>query len=142
MLRRNFLKKAGAAVAAAAVAPVVLKASSDAPAFEPAGEPAGDEAGADFKILSNEVKDGVRTVKAKTSAKVCSKAIDLQINEADGTIISCAFTAGCPGNTCGICRLVKGMKADEVSKLLRGTPCGAKGTSCPDQLARVIEALK
>ena len=142
MLRRNFLKKAGAAVAAAAVAPVVLKASSDAPAFEPAGEPAGDEAGADFKILSNEVKDGVRTVKAKTSAKVCSKAIDLQINEADGTIISCAFTAGCPGNTCGVCRLIKGMKADEVGKLLRGTPCGNRGTSCPDQLARVIEALK
>ena len=141
MLRRNFLKKAGAAVAAAAIAPTVLKASETS-SFIPAGEPAGDEVGADFKILSDEVKDGVRIVKAKTSAKVCSKAIDLQINVEEGTIVSCAYTAGCPGNTCGVCRLIKGMKADEVGKLLRGTPCGNRGTSCPDQLARVIEALK
>ena len=141
MIRRAFLKKAGAAVAAAAIAPTVLKASESG-SFIPAGEPAGDEVGADFKILSDEVKDGVRIVKAKTSAKVCSKAIDLQINVEDGTIVSCAYTAGCPGNTCGVCRLIKGMKADEVGKLLRGTPCGNRGTSCPDQLARVIEALK
>ncbi|MCD7775723.1 MAG: TSCPD domain-containing protein, partial [Clostridiales bacterium] len=35
--------------------------------------------------------------------------------------------------------LVEGMNAEDVVKKLKGTTCGFKGTSCPDQLAAAIE---
>jgi uncharacterized protein (TIGR03905 family) len=34
------------------------------------------------------------------------------------------------------------MKIDEAIKRLKGIPCGFKGTSCPDQLARALEEIK
>ena len=35
------------------------------------------------------------------------------------------------------------MKAEDVIEKLKGTDCGGRGTSCPDQLAKAIEeALK
>ena len=46
---------------------------------------------------------------------------------------------GCSGNTQGVASLCRGMKADEVVERLRGIRCGAKPTSCPDQLARALE---
>ena len=49
------------------------------------------------------------------------------------------FTGGCNGNTQGVSKLVVGRKADEVVALLKGTDCGGRGTSCPDQLAKAIE---
>ena len=70
----------------------------------------------------------------------CSKYIDLEIDE-QGVLQDVYFTGGCSGNTQGICALVKGMKADEVKKRLRGILCHDKGTSCPDQLARAIESM-
>ena len=47
---------------------------------------------------------------------------------------------GCPGNTVGVSLLTEGRDAREAANLLRGIPCGARGTSCPDQLARAIDA--
>ena len=35
--------------------------------------------------------------------------------------------------------LVDGMNAEETVRRLRGIRCGAKATSCPDQLAIAIE---
>ena len=46
------------------------------------------------------------------------------------------------GNTAGVSRLVEGMKIKDVIKKLKGIPCGVKGTSCPDQLAKALESLK
>lgn len=69
---------------------------------------------------------------------VCSAKIDFEIE--DGKVKNVAFTRGCNGNTQGISRLVEGMDVDEVIKRLKGTNCGGKGTSCPDQLARALEA--
>lgn len=98
--------------------------------------------GEDFKIVKNEVKDGVRYVTAKPSAKVCSKQIDLQIDVKSDTITSCVFTGGCPGNAVGLCNLLKGMKVSEAIKRLDGVNCAGRGTSCPDQLARVLKQIK
>lgn len=68
---------------------------------------------------------------------VCSRAIHLEI---DGDIIrSASFTGGCNGNLKGICSLVKGRTVEEVVRLLEGTTCGNKPTSCPDQLARALK---
>lgn len=69
---------------------------------------------------------------------VCSRSIEVEL-EGD-TVKSVKFNGGCNGNTQGISSLVKGMKADEVIKRLKGTDCGGRGTSCPDQLAKALEA--
>lgn len=71
---------------------------------------------------------------------VCSRAIEFEL---DGDIVkSVKFIGGCNGNTKGIASLVQGMKVDEVISRLKGTDCNGKGTSCPDQLARALEAAK
>ena len=75
----------------------------------------------------------------KTSG-TCSSAIDLEV---EGDIIkSVSFTGGCNGNLQGISRLVEGMKVEDAISRLKGIRCGFKNTSCPDQLARVLESLE
>lgn len=72
---------------------------------------------------------------------VCSYLMDIELD--DGLIRDIKILGGCSGNLQGICQLVKGRSADEVIVLLRGIRCGAKSTSCPDQLAIALsEALK
>lgn len=73
-----------------------------------------------------------------TPRGVCSRNIKITLSD-DNVIESVAFTGGCAGNTSGICKLVKGMKAEEVIDRLKGTRCGLKSTSCPDQLAKALE---
>lgn len=99
------------------------------------------EVGSDFQITSDEVKDGVRYVSATPSAKVCSKRIDIQIDVKTATIKHCEFFRGCPGNALGLCSLLEGMKVKDAIAKLRGINCAGRGTSCPDQLARVLEQL-
>jgi len=47
---------------------------------------------------------------------------------------------GCDGNHRGIEALVKGRAAQAVIDLLLGIPCEGSDTSCPDQLARALQA--
>ena len=75
---------------------------------------------------------------AYTPRGVCSRKIEVDLAD-DGVIRSVRFTGGCSGNTAGISKLVTGMKAREVIERLRGTTCGGKGTSCPDQLSIALE---
>lgn len=71
---------------------------------------------------------------------VCSREM---IIELDGNIIKkVTIIGGCAGNTVGVSRLVEGMDIDEAIKRMKGIPCGGKGTSCPDQLARALEEAK
>ena len=93
----------------------------------------------DYKIVSDEVVDGVRYVTATPSAKVCSKQIDSEIK--DGIIQKVVYTRGCEGNAKGIGALIKDMSVEEAIKRLDGITCGKRGTSCPDQLARILKAL-
>lgn len=69
----------------------------------------------------------------------CSRRIELAVE--DGVITACRFTDGCSGNLQGVSRLVIGKKVDDVIENLRGIQC-QNGTSCPDQLARALEAYK
>ena len=70
----------------------------------------------------------------------CSRQIDITVE--DGIVKKVHFIYGCAGNTEGIARLVEGMKVEDVISRLKGTICGAKPTSCPDQLARALESLR
>ena len=70
----------------------------------------------------------------------CSRFINMDVDEC-GYIRQVEFVGGCHGNTQGISALVKGMKADEAIRRLKGICCGNKTTSCPDQLAQALESL-
>lgn len=94
----------------------------------------------DYKIISDKVEDGVRYIVAAPSAKVCSKQIDIQIK--DGIIQSVVYTRGCEGNAKGIGALIKDMTVEDAIRRLDGITCGKRGTSCPDQLAKVLKALE
>ena len=78
-------------------------------------------------------------MKYKTSG-TCSSSLDFEIE--DNTIQSVAFTGGCNGNLQGISSLVRGMNIDDAISKLKGIKCGMKSTSCPDQLAKALEAYK
>ena len=94
----------------------------------------------DYKIISDKVEDGIRYIVAAPSAKVCSKQIDIQIK--DDIIQSVVYTRGCEGNAKGIGALIKDMTVEEAIRRLDGITCGKRGTSCPDQLAKVLKALE
>lgn len=68
----------------------------------------------------------------------CSREITVDV-DGNGVIKSCNFKGGCPGNLLGISKMVVGMKAEDVISTMRGTPCGFKKTSCPDQLTYALE---
>ena len=68
---------------------------------------------------------------------VCSREIQFDIE--NGVIKSLKFTGGCEGNLKGLCALTEGMKVSDVIKKMKGIRCGAKATSCPDQLAKALE---
>lgn len=72
-----------------------------------------------------------------TPRGVCSAKIDFEIE--DGIVHNVQFTRGCSGNTQGVAKLCEGRDAKELIKLLKGTDCNMRGTSCPDQLARALE---
>ncbi|MDR2052745.1 MAG: TIGR03905 family TSCPD domain-containing protein [Treponema sp.] len=67
----------------------------------------------------------------------CSTKISFDIK--DGKIHQVAFKDGCEGNLGGISKLAEGMDARQLASLLKGTRCGRRATSCPDQLATAIE---
>ena len=67
----------------------------------------------------------------------CSRLIDFDVE--NGVIANVKFTGGCNGNLKGIAKLVEGMKIEEVADKLKGISCGARTTSCPDQLAMACE---
>ena len=62
----------------------------------------------------------------------CSKQTNFVLND-DHTIASMEVIGGCNGNLKGICRLVKGMKAEDVID---------RNTRCPDQIARNLKKAR
>lgn len=75
-----------------------------------------------------------------TPRGVCSRKMIIEIEDNKVTVLQ--VIGGCNGNLKGISSLVKGMDIDEVIERLEGITCGAKGTSCPDQLAQALKAYK
>lgn len=70
---------------------------------------------------------------------VCS--YEMIINIDNNIIKNVTIKGGCAGNTVGVSKLVEGMEIKEAIKRLKGIPCGMRGTSCPDQLARALEEI-
>ena len=74
---------------------------------------------------------------------VCSRKMTISY---EGDVIAkLEVEGGCNGNLQGIASLVKGMRIDEAIARLEGIPCRGsrtKATSCPDQFAQALKALK
>ena len=69
---------------------------------------------------------------------VCSKLMTVEVE--NGIVTALDVKGGCSGNLQGIAKLVVGMPVTEVVARLEGIQCGAKPTSCPDQLAKGLKA--
>ncbi len=72
--------------------------------------------------------------------RTCAKQINFSIDD-EGKIHDVQFVGGCPGNLPAISKLIEGQDAKKVADILRGNPCGARGTSCADQLATAIDKV-
>lgn len=94
--------------------------------------------GNDFQIIRDQVNGDVRHITAAPSALVCSSQIDLDIK--DGKVYNVKYIRGCDGNLQAIGRLVEGMEAEKVISILEGVNCHGRGTSCSDQLTRILKA--
>ena len=54
------------------------------------------------------------------------------------TVRNIEFTGGCNGNLKAIAKLVDGWTVDQINDVLAGNTCGAKKTSCADQLCQLL----
>lgn len=68
----------------------------------------------------------------------CSRVIEFDL-EGD-KVRNVAFTGGCNGNLKALAILVEGMSVGEIEDKLRGNKCGARPTSCADQLAVAVRS--
>lgn len=96
--------------------------------------------GNDYRIIKDSLADdGIRYISAVPSSKVCSKRIDIELS---GDIVNkVTYFRGCSGNTQGVGALIKGMSVQEAVSRLSGINCNGKGTSCPDQLAKILRSV-
>ena len=95
--------------------------------------------GEDFRIVSDVMTAGVRHVTAIPSALVCSRQIDFDLEE--GRIRHLRYTGGCHGNLQAIGALLEGQPVEFALDRLDGINCKERGTSCSDQLVRILRAL-
>ena len=70
----------------------------------------------------------------------CSREINFEV--VDNKLTNVSFLGGCNGNLQGISKLVEGREIDEVIARVEGIKCGARQTSCPDQLAKALKQFK
>ncbi len=75
-----------------------------------------------------------------TPKGVCAKKMIFDIE--DNYIRNVEIIGGCPGNSLGICLLVKDQPIDEIIEKLQNIKCGFKATSCPAQLAQGLREYK
>jgi uncharacterized protein (TIGR03905 family) len=68
---------------------------------------------------------------------VCARQINFSIE--NGKMHNVSFIGGCNGNLKAISKLIEGMDAEKVVKILEGNTCGFKSTSCADQLSKAIK---
>lgn len=72
---------------------------------------------------------------------VCSSKMVVECDENE-IITKVQIVGGCPGNSLGVSKLCIGQKIDDVIESLEGVRCGARATSCPDQLSKALKKLK
>lgn len=89
------------------------------------------------KVKDETTPDGIRVIYANTCKEVCSQQVAIAVK--DGIVLEAGFAGGCSGNTQGLCKMIVGHTVQDVIARLEGTRCGARQTSCPDQLAKTLK---
>ncbi|MCD7879829.1 MAG: TIGR03905 family TSCPD domain-containing protein [Candidatus Gastranaerophilales bacterium] len=79
----------------------------------------------------------LKSIQYRTNGTCCG-LMNVIIEDSNNKIYDVEFIGGCPGNLAGIRQLLKGMDIQEVIDKFQGITCGAKKTSCPDQLAKCL----
>ena len=69
---------------------------------------------------------------------VCSVMIEFDLDE-ECRIHSLQFAGGCNGNLKSISKLLENQPAQQVIEMFNGNTCGAKKTSCTDQLSIALK---
>ena len=69
---------------------------------------------------------------------VCSQIIYFDLE--DNVVSNIEFYGGCNGNLKAISKLMDGKTVEEIEETLLGISCGARPTSCTDQLAKAVRA--
>jgi len=72
-----------------------------------------------------------------TTSGTCSRKISFALTP-DGKVTGINFEGGCNGNLKAVAALCEGLGPQEIAEKLTGIECGAKGTSCADQLAKAV----
>lgn len=71
-----------------------------------------------------------------TPKEVCPTSLSFEL---EGNVVkNVEFTRGCNGNLKAISKLVEGMTVEQIEETLLGNTCGARSTSCTDQLAKAV----
>lgn len=81
----------------------------------------------------------LKTIQYNTQGTCCAV---MNIVLDDNKIYDVEFLGGCNGNLQGIRKLIIGMDINDVIEKLQGIRCGAKSTSCPDQLSQCLLQYK
>lgn len=71
------------------------------------------------------------TYQFQTSDLVCSRMIEIELDERGERVKRVQFVGGCPGNLAGIGRLAAGMTPEELIDRLQGIRCGGKPDLVP-----------
>ena len=94
-----------------------------------------------INLVDNSLKGEIHMAKVEYAPQgVCARLMKFEVE--DGKLHNLRVLGGCNGNLQGICSLIRGMKVEDVVERLKGIRCGAKPTSCPDQLATALEQMK
>lgn len=88
----------------------------------------------------NEMLGGKNMRYSYNTKDVCAVKVDFEVE--NGVVKNVVYTGGCEGNHKGLSKLIEGMKVDEVIERLSGIKCGRRNSSCPEQLANALKALK
>lgn len=69
----------------------------------------------------------------------CAQLISFDL---EGNIVrNIEFLGGCDGNLKAISKLLDGSTVEEIESKLSGNTCGARPTSCADQLAKAVRKM-
>lgn len=71
---------------------------------------------------------------------ICASLITVDVE--DNKVCGVDIVGGCPGNHIGLDHLLRGMNVDEAIERMMGIKCGAKSSSCPEQVAMALSAMK
>lgn len=93
----------------------------------------------DYKIVSDKTEAGIRSIVATPAPLVCCSKISIKVDVKTTKIESLVITGGCPGNGKAVSSLLKGLTVQQALQKIDGIMCGNKGTSCTDQIARILK---